>query len=157
MMNFFSLVTCFDVLEHLDEPDILVDLAVRFSECCDQGEPFSAPVSCRKAGSDDKFGDNLHRTVRSVEWWLDQLKPDRLEFDARPEPADNLETKPGGPTDCGRLRVRTAATTGRPTSQRGDPIRRVCTKTYTMRIRGMETPNWIAVRAFACYRNSSTG
>ncbi len=78
--DFFSLVTCFDVLEHLDPNDI----AETWSEICRVLKPgglFLGSVSCRPAGINDKFGDNLHRTVRSVDWWLEQIDCDRAEYE----------------------------------------------------------------------------
>ena len=79
--NFFSLVTCFDMLEHLDLVDI--DTTVKeIHRVLQRGGIFFGSVSCRKSGIDDKFGDNLHRTVQSVDWWLELLEPERAEFDA---------------------------------------------------------------------------
>jgi SAM-dependent methyltransferase len=78
--DFFSLVTCFDMLEHLDEGDIQTTWAEIQRVLRPRGTILSS-VSCRPAGVEDKFGDNLHRTVRSVDWWIQQLQPDRVEFD----------------------------------------------------------------------------
>ena len=71
----FSLVTCFDVLEHLDEPDIL--------ELRDQMHRVLAPagllfcsVSLRPSASVDHNGENLHRTVRPAQWWADAFEPE---------------------------------------------------------------------------------
>jgi hypothetical protein len=74
-------VTCFDVLEHLDEPDIDAALGEMFRVLRDGGTWFST-VSCRPAGSVDRHGDNLHRTIRGVDWWLARTKPERAEYDA---------------------------------------------------------------------------
>lgn len=80
--GYFSLVTCFDVLEHLDEPDI--DATLREIErVMADGGTFLCAVSCRKAGTNDKFGDNLHRTVESTDWWIDKFKPKRASFDGQ--------------------------------------------------------------------------
>ena len=78
--NMFSLVTCFDVLEHLDTNDIEATWE-DIQRVLRPGGTFLGSVSCRKSGSLDRFGDNLHRTVESVDWWLDKLSPDRVEFD----------------------------------------------------------------------------
>lgn len=78
--DFFSLVTCFDMLEHLDESDIQITWGEIQRVLRPRGT-FLGAVSCRPAGIEDKFGDNLHRTVRSVDWWIEQLQPDRVEFD----------------------------------------------------------------------------
>lgn len=78
--DFFSLVTSFDMLEHLD----LVDIETTLQEAhrvLRTGGTFFGSVSCRPAGINDQFGDNLHRTVKSVDWWLDRLKPEKAEYD----------------------------------------------------------------------------
>jgi 2-polyprenyl-3-methyl-5-hydroxy-6-metoxy-1,4-benzoquinol methylase len=79
--NFFSLVTCFDMLEHLDEPDIDAALLDMF-RVLRHGGAFFCSVSCRLAGTRDLHGDNLHRTVNSVDWWLARVKPDRAVYDS---------------------------------------------------------------------------
>jgi len=79
--RFFDLVTCFDMLEHLDEPDIDDSLSEMFRVLA-PGGTFLSSVSCRPAGSQDLHGDNLHRTVRSVDWWLSKTNPDRAIYDA---------------------------------------------------------------------------
>lgn len=78
--SWFSLVTCFDMLEHLDEADIEttrqeIDRVLR------RGGLLFASVSCRASGYDDPFGENLHRTVRGLDWWVDNFDPDRAEYD----------------------------------------------------------------------------
>ncbi len=77
--DFFGLVTCFDVLEHLDETDILAAWS-ELQRVLRRGGMFFGSVSCRPSGSIDQFGDNLHRTVRSIDWWQQLLDPDRLEY-----------------------------------------------------------------------------
>lgn len=79
--EFFELVTCFDMLEHLDESDIKITLS-EIERIISPGGYFFGSVSCRKSGWNDRFGENLHRTVRSVDWWIDQVQGDRYEFDA---------------------------------------------------------------------------
>ena len=82
--DYFSLVTSFDVLEHLDEPDI--DATLReIDRVVRPGGTFYGAVSCRKSGIDDKFGDNLHRTVRSVDWWIEKTRPDNATWDGARE------------------------------------------------------------------------
>ena len=78
--NFFSVVTCFDVLEHLDPSEIDATLA-EISRVLRPSGLFIGSASCRKAGTIDKFGDNLHRTVRSPDWWIERTCPDRVEYD----------------------------------------------------------------------------
>ncbi len=78
--NWFSLVTCFDMLEHVDESDIektknAIERVMR------RGGILFASVSCRPSGYNDQFGDNLHRTVRGIDWWVETLQPDRADFD----------------------------------------------------------------------------
>ncbi len=79
--DYFSLVTSFDVLEHLDESDILASWS-EFLRVLRRGGLFFGSVSCRPSGYEDQFGDNLHRTVRGVDWWIERLQPDRALFDA---------------------------------------------------------------------------
>ena len=78
--NFFSLVTCFDVLEHLDPSEIDATLA-EISRVLRPSGLFIGSASCRKAGMTDKFGDNLHRTVRSPNWWIERTQPDRAAYE----------------------------------------------------------------------------
>jgi len=82
--NFFSLVTSFDVLEHLDEVDIDATLN-EISRVVRPGGTFYGAVSCRESGIDDKFGDNLHRTVRSVDWWIEKTRPNSATWDGARE------------------------------------------------------------------------
>ncbi len=80
--EFFSLVTCFDVLEHLDESDIDATLQ-EIDRTMLIGGTLLCAVSCRKAGTADKFGDNLHRTVKATDWWIDRIQPKRAIFDGQ--------------------------------------------------------------------------
>ncbi len=77
----FSLVTCFDVLEHLDDADIqtLLQEIVRVLR---RGGVFYGSVSCRLAGSVDLNGDNLHRTVNSPDWWIQKINPIEATFES---------------------------------------------------------------------------
>ena len=77
--NFFSVVTCFDVLEHLDPDEIDATLA-EISRVLRPSGLFIGSASCREAGMTDKFGHNLHRTVRSPNWWIERTLPDRAEY-----------------------------------------------------------------------------
>ncbi|MFT7634085.1 MAG: 2-polyprenyl-3-methyl-5-hydroxy-6-metoxy-1,4-benzoquinol methylase [Mariniblastus sp.] len=78
--RWFSLITCFDVLEHLDEPDIDRLLAEVKRTLHSQGM-FFCSVSCRTSGVLDINGENLHRTVKSTDWWLERIKPEWAEYD----------------------------------------------------------------------------
>jgi SAM-dependent methyltransferase len=82
--GFFSLVTCFDVLEHLDPEDIDATLN-EVTRVLRPGGIFFGSVSCRKSGVDDIHGDNLHRTVKSPDWWIEKLAPDSAHFDGQRE------------------------------------------------------------------------
>ena len=78
--KFFMLVTCFDVLEHLDVDDI-DDTLAEVERVLKPGGLFFCSVSCRDSGMVDLHGNNLHRTVRSMDWWVERLAPDRIESD----------------------------------------------------------------------------
>lgn len=78
--SFFSLVTCFDMLEHLDEADVRQTLQ-EIRRVTRRGGQLFASVSCRPSGYDDQFGENLHRTVRGLDWWVSEVDPDRAEYD----------------------------------------------------------------------------
>lgn len=80
--DFFGLVTCFDVLEHLD-PNHIFQTLQEISRVLRPGGTFLGSVSCRHSGINDIFGDNLHRTVRSVDWWLERTAPDRAIYDGK--------------------------------------------------------------------------
>ncbi|MDP1559909.1 MAG: class I SAM-dependent methyltransferase [Pirellulaceae bacterium] len=78
--SFFSLVTCFDMMEHLDEADVRQTLN-EIQRVVRRGGLMFASVSCRPSGYADQFGDNLHRTVRGLDWWVGEVDPDRAEYD----------------------------------------------------------------------------
>ena len=80
--RFFSLITCFDVLEHLDEQDIDFTISEILRTLC-PGGVFLGSVSCRKSGVDDLHGDNLHRTVKSPDWWIAKFQPDSAQYDGK--------------------------------------------------------------------------
>lgn len=82
--DFFSLVTCFDVLEHLDLADIEATLN-EMMRVLRPGGVFFGSVSCRTSGVVDIHGDNLHRTVRSPDWWIEKVAPDNVEYDGHRE------------------------------------------------------------------------
>ena len=81
----FGLVTCFDVLEHLDESDI-DPLLTELQRVLRPGGLVYCTASCRPAGSVDQFGVNLHRTIQPTHWWIDRVQPD--EALVRPAMAD---------------------------------------------------------------------
>ncbi len=78
--SYFSLVTCFDMLEHLDEQDVRQTVR-EIQRVLRRGGLLFASVSCRPSGYADQFGDNLHRTVRGLDWWVNEIDPDRAEYD----------------------------------------------------------------------------
>ena len=82
--QFFSLITCFDVLEHLDEQDIDTTIS-EILRVLRPGGVFFGSVSCRKSGVDDVHGDNLHRTVMSPDWWITKIEPDNAQYDGNRE------------------------------------------------------------------------
>ncbi|WP_082501167.1 class I SAM-dependent methyltransferase [Methylobacterium sp. Leaf88] len=66
--NSFDFITCFDVLEHLDEADIL-NVEKEFRRLIKPGGTVFCNISLRLAGSVDLDGRNLHRTVQAPDWW----------------------------------------------------------------------------------------
>ena len=78
--NFFSVVICFDMLQHLDEADIDSTL-LEISRTLRKGGLFLGSVCCRPSRLKDTNGDNLHRTVKGIDWWIKRVKPDRVTFD----------------------------------------------------------------------------
>jgi len=78
--NYFSLVTCFNVLEYLDQSDVHATLS-EISRVVRTGGMFYGTVSCRASKGSDINGENLHRTVRSPDWWIETTKPDRAIYD----------------------------------------------------------------------------
>jgi SAM-dependent methyltransferase len=71
----FGLVTCFDVVEHLDEVDLpaLRDEMVRVIR---PGGWLCLTVALRPAAAVDHEGRNAHRTVRPLGWWIELFDPD---------------------------------------------------------------------------------
>ncbi|MDG1874360.1 MAG: methyltransferase domain-containing protein [Mariniblastus sp.] len=78
--NSFALVTCFDVLEHLDERDIDATMQ-EIDRVLKPRGMFFGSVSCRPAGVVDKNGENLHRTIQSPDWWIAKIAPRRADYD----------------------------------------------------------------------------
>ena len=83
----FALVTCFDVLEHLEETDVFT-LRAELRRVLAPGGLLFCSASCRPAASVDHNGDNLHRTIKPPHWWADVFEPD--EYLARLATADVL-------------------------------------------------------------------
>ncbi|QEG21354.1 class I SAM-dependent methyltransferase [Mariniblastus fucicola] len=82
--DYFSLVTSFDVLEHLDESDVFLALA-EISRVVRNGGMFFGSVSCRASKATDLNGENLHRTVRTPDWWIKNTNPDQAIYDGHRE------------------------------------------------------------------------
>jgi hypothetical protein len=68
-------------MEHLDEADIQI-VWREFNRVMRRGGLFFGSVSCRPSGYCDLNGDNLHRTVRGVDWWLEKIAPERALYDS---------------------------------------------------------------------------
>ncbi|MBL0928037.1 MAG: class I SAM-dependent methyltransferase [Phycisphaerales bacterium] len=90
----YALVTCFDVLEHLDEADVL-GLRDELRRVLRPGGLLYCSVATRAAGSTDRFGDNLHRTVRPPEWWSGVLDADEIRWFRRAQDLYLFWRKPG--------------------------------------------------------------
>lgn len=84
--NTFDLVTCFDVLEHLDESDVQA-FAAEINRVTKPGGTLMCSVALRPASAIDRFGDNVHRTVKPLDWWLDILSPDDAHWTRNPAQA----------------------------------------------------------------------
>lgn len=82
--EFFSLVSCFDVLEHLDLVDIESTLH-EIMRVLRPGGVFFGAISCCESGVKDLHGDDLHRTVESPDWWIEKMSPDRAQYDGHRE------------------------------------------------------------------------
>jgi hypothetical protein len=66
----YDLVTCIDVLEHLDEGEVSAVVAdvARF------GEKAIFIVDTKKAGTILPNGENAHATIRPGDWWLARVR-----------------------------------------------------------------------------------
>lgn len=80
----FGLVTCFDVLEHLEAAD-LRPLLAELRRVLRPGGLLYATIATRASSSVDQFGENLHRTVRDATWWREVAQPDEMRWDCRSE------------------------------------------------------------------------
>ncbi len=82
--DFFGLVTCFDVLEYLDEADVFAAL-IEMSRVVRPGGVFFGSVGCGSSKNLDSSAESLHRTVKSADWWIENMKPDRATYDGHSE------------------------------------------------------------------------
>ena len=78
--DFFGSATCFDVLQHLDESDVRTALS-EIARVVRPGGVFFGSVTCGPSEVTDLNGDDLNRTVKPADWWIENLKPDRTTFD----------------------------------------------------------------------------
>lgn len=88
----FDLVTCFDVLEHLDEGDV-PGFCGELRRVCRPGGLVMCSVALREAAAIDQHGDNLHRTVRPFDWWVPFVQPDEAHWIRNPAQAICWHTK----------------------------------------------------------------
>lgn len=94
----FGIVTCFDVLEHLDVADI-ESLLVELRRVLRPGGLMYLTIATRASSSVDHLGVNLHRTVRDATWWRNMLSPDELRWDCRSDELLAFWTKPSEKND----------------------------------------------------------
>lgn len=90
----FALVTCFDVLEHLDEQDVVV-LRDQLRRALRPGGLLICTAATRPASGLDQFGANLHRTVRDAVWWADLMEADEVCWNRRSQDATLYWRRPG--------------------------------------------------------------
>lgn len=76
----FDLVTCFDVLEHLDEVDIR-SLKEEMRRVLKVGGLWMLNISLRESATRDINGESVHRTVRPAQWWDEIFDFQRYEVD----------------------------------------------------------------------------
>ncbi|MBL4698340.1 MAG: class I SAM-dependent methyltransferase [Phycisphaerales bacterium] len=92
----FDLVTCFDVLEHIDEHEV-EQFCNELRRVARPGATIMCSVALREASAIDLFGDNVHRTVRPFDWWAQYLRPDKAHWTKHPMQAiywHNIPHKP---------------------------------------------------------------
>ncbi|MFA6044699.1 MAG: class I SAM-dependent methyltransferase [Phycisphaerales bacterium] len=77
--NHFALVTCFDMLEHLDERD-LGPIRDEMRRVLRPGGLMYCSIATRLAYGLDQFGDNLHRTVKPPDWWANLFDADETKW-----------------------------------------------------------------------------
>lgn len=75
----FGLVTCFDMLEHLDERD-LKGIRNEMRRVLAPGGLLFCSIATRAASGVDQFGDNLHRTVKPADWWAELFDADETRW-----------------------------------------------------------------------------
>ena len=66
----FDIITCFDVLEHVDEEDVEA-IKADIMRLLAPGGVFFCNISLKPSVSVDHNGENLHRTVKPASWWDD--------------------------------------------------------------------------------------
>lgn len=76
----FDLITCFDVLEHLEPADI-VKMVEEIRRVGDTGSIALFNISLRDTNSRDFQGQSLHRTVKPVAWWCELVPFDFFAVD----------------------------------------------------------------------------
>ncbi len=90
--NEFDLVTCFDVLEHLNEHDVPY-FCNELRRITRPGGLMLCSIALREAIAIDQFGENVHRTVRPFDWWAQYINPDEAHWTKNPMQAVCWYTK----------------------------------------------------------------
>lgn len=69
--QYFDLVVCTDVLEHIPEEDTDMVLDYLFEKC---NKALLLSIACDKALAILENGQNAHVNVKPTEWWIEKLK-----------------------------------------------------------------------------------
>lgn len=85
----YDLVTCIDVLEHLDESEVAAVVA----DVAAFGDKALFVVDTKKAGTILPNGENAHATVRPGEWWLDRIRLNFPKAEMMPAPRGRVVLK----------------------------------------------------------------
>ena len=78
--DYFSLVTSFDVLDHVKESDIIGSLR-EIGRVVRPGGMFLGSVSCSRSAVAGDDGDDQGNNLRSLDWWIEKMNPDKAVYD----------------------------------------------------------------------------